>query len=118
MKMKKKTCKRGKRVLARIKWWDKNDGNGIATAVDGTEYYIDSSSMALKYTPRDSDFIFLFENLSITHTRCGLDVLPTGVTELTKCEFQIASSLRCAQAQLQSVQRQILHLRRVRLGKV
>lgn len=108
--------KRGRKVLARLRWWDKRDGNGIAVEMDGTEFYIDSSALKQKFTPRDGDFIFLRENLEITECRCGLDVVRARASEMTKAEFQIVASIRFGIAQMKSAKAQMVRLRKLRLA--
>ena len=105
------------KVLARIKWWDNRDGNGIAQELNGSEFYIDESVIG-NLILRDGDFIFLRENLSIKHCRCGMAVTRAKVTEATKSEFQIASTIRNSIAYMQSATKQLIRLRRLRLGEV
>lgn len=111
-----KLLKRGNKFLCKIKWWDKRDGNGIACEIDGSEFYIDSSAFKQNFTPADGDFIFLRENLSIAHCRSGLDVVRARVTDFTKSEFQIASTLRFAMASMCSAQKQVIRLRKMRMA--
>lgn len=111
-----KKLKRGRKVLARIRWWDKRDGNGIAYELDGTEFYIDVSSFKQKFEPKDGDFIFLRENLEVHDCRCGLDVVRVKASEATKSEFQIAATLRFGIAQMRSAVKQVNRLRKLRLA--
>lgn len=111
----KKVLKRGRKVAARIKWFDLRDGNGIAFEMNGTEFYIDTSSIKKGYRPKDGDFVLLNENLEVHDCRCGLDVRPCKVSEVTKREFQLASTLRNTQAYLRSANLQAVALRRARL---
>lgn len=113
--MKKHKYKLGPKVLARIKWWDERDGNGIACEMDGSEFYIDVSVIG-KFKLRDGDFIQLRENLDISDCRCGMDVVKVNPTELTRSEFQIAASIRFGVAQMHSATKQLIRLRKLRLA--
>lgn len=113
--MKKKILKRGRKVIAKIMWYDKRDGEGIAYEQDGTEFYFDESVIKKGYVPETGDFVVLAENLDIAHVRCGLDVAPLIVSELTRREFSIAGTIRFAKASLASAHRQIIGYRKERL---
>jgi hypothetical protein len=59
-------------IECKVKWYDQRDGQGIAYAYDGTEYYIDESSILEPIKSGDS--VYLEVNTSITEIPCGMKV--------------------------------------------
>lgn len=101
--------------MCRVKWFDKRDGQGIACEMNGSEFYIDDS--VIKATEiKDGDFVYLWENLTVTTTRCGMDLVKIKPSEFTKREFQIAASIRFGIAQMRSAENQIQALRNLRMA--